>query len=240
MQTQYELNYIEGGAGAQRVVGDHIAEIDDFELVLISRSNLEHAWFNPQMKANEIHEITIHFDSDLFEQWFVAKKQFASIIQMFALGRLGLLFSKQTILSVRHILLKIVESKGDFDTILLFLDLLNQLSKDEHSKVLSNSLFANKEPIYDGAIMQKIITYLSQNYHQQIKWAEMASMVNMSEASFCRFIKRRTGKSFVEGLNDVKISASMRALVDDTDSSIAEIAYRCGFNNLSNFNRIFK
>lgn len=61
----------------------------------------------------------------------------------------------------------------------------------------------------------------------------------MSEASFCRFIKQHTSKSFIDFLTDIRLGAASRALVDSS-LSIAEIGYDCGFNNLSNFNRIFK
>lgn len=72
-----------------------------------------------------------------------------------------------------------------------------------------------------------------------IRLADVAKMVNMSEASFCRFIKQHTSKSFIDFLTDIRLGAASRALVDSS-LSIAEIGYDCGFNNLSNFNRIFK
>ena len=55
----------------------------------------------------------------------------------------------------------------------------------------------------------------------------------------CRFIKQHTSKSFIDFLTDIRLGAASRALVDSS-LSIAEIGYDCGFNNLSNFNRIFK
>ena len=70
--------------------------------------------------------------------------------------------------------------------------------------------------------------------------SEMAALVNMSEPSFSRFIKRRTGYNFIDCLNNIRISAASRRLIDEPANTIAEIAFKCGFNNLSNFNRIFK
>jgi AraC-like DNA-binding protein len=61
----------------------------------------------------------------------------------------------------------------------------------------------------------------------------------MSEVSFSRFMKKRTGKNYIEYLNDLRLGIASRYLVD-TSKTIAEISYECGFNNLSNFNRIFK
>jgi AraC-like DNA-binding protein len=61
----------------------------------------------------------------------------------------------------------------------------------------------------------------------------------MPEASFSRFIKKRTGKTFTDSLNDIRLGHATRMLINTTDT-IAEVAFKCGFNNMSNFNRIFK
>jgi AraC-like DNA-binding protein len=49
----------------------------------------------------------------------------------------------------------------------------------------------------------------------------------------------RTGSPFSEYLIDVRIGNAARFLIDST-MSVSEICYQCGFNNLSNFNRLFK
>ena len=51
--------------------------------------------------------------------------------------------------------------------------------------------------------------------------------------------KKRTGKTFIDSLNEIRLGHASRMLIDTTNT-IAEIAYKCGFNNISNFNRIFK
>jgi AraC-like DNA-binding protein len=57
--------------------------------------------------------------------------------------------------------------------------------------------------------------------------------------SFSRFIKKRTGKSFVDFVNSHRIGIAAQELLE-TNKSISEICFECGFNNISNFNRIFK
>ena len=49
---EFELNFIDNAKGIKRVVGDHIDEIDDLELVLIG-PNLQHGWFNHKCKCKE-------------------------------------------------------------------------------------------------------------------------------------------------------------------------------------------
>ena len=52
-------------------------------------------------------------------------------------------------------------------------------------------------------------------------------------------MKKRTGKTFVDYVNDVRIGYAAIRLVEK-DNSISEIAFNCGFNNIANFNRVFK
>jgi AraC-like DNA-binding protein len=61
----------------------------------------------------------------------------------------------------------------------------------------------------------------------------------MTEVALSRFFKARTGKTFVDTLNEVRLGHASRLLIDTTQS-ITEVAYKCGFNNMSNFNRLFK
>jgi transcriptional regulator GlxA family with amidase domain len=80
---------------------------------------------------------------------------------------------------------------------------------------------------------------MNNNYDKPISLGEVAGVVNMTEVSFSRFIKKRTGNTFIDSLNEIRLGHASRMLIDTTHS-IAEISYNCGFNNISNFNRIFK
>ena len=74
---------------------------------------------------------------------------------------------------------------------------------------------------------------------KKISLSEISELVNMSPVSFNRFIKKRTGKTFIDYMNNTRIGYATRWLVE-TDMSIGEVAYKCGFNNIANFNRVFK
>lgn len=67
----------------------------------------------------------------------------------------------------------------------------------------------------------------------------MASLVGMSPSAFSRFFKQHTNKTLSSYIIDMRLGIAARMLVD-TSQNIAEICYACGFNNLSNFNRVFK
>ena len=54
-----------------------------------------------------------------------------------------------------------------------------------------------------------------------------------------KFFKIHTGMSFISYVNDFRVTEA-RAMLTSTNDSILEISQKCGFSNLSNFNRMFK
>ena len=93
--------------------------------------------------------------------------------------------------------------------------------------------FQNSEKI------KKIYRYIQENYHKKIKVEEVADLVDLSVVSFSRLIKLRTGKTFIDFLNELRLGYATKLLIE-SNKNITEICYECGFNNISNFNRIFK
>lgn len=66
VHMEFELNYLENAAGAIRIVGDSVEEIDDLDLVLIA-GGTKHAYSNHKCPCNGIFEITIQFHKSLFD-----------------------------------------------------------------------------------------------------------------------------------------------------------------------------
>jgi AraC-like DNA-binding protein len=239
VHPEFELNYIENAPGAQRLIGDSLEEIGDYELCLIGNENLEHAWMNGSCDSKDIFEITIQFHKDLFFQSMLSKRQFHSMAIMFENAKKGIVYSRETILKVRDLLHKLCKNEEGFHSVIDLLNILQTLSEDKNSRILATSTFANCDDSSDSRRIQKVIDYLHENYQKEIHLADVAGHVNMSEVSFSRFMKKRTGKNYIEYLNDLRLGIASRHLIDTT-KTVAEISYECGFNNLSNFNRIFK
>ena len=85
----------------------------------------------------------------------------------------------------------------------------------------------------------KINEYINNNYMNPIKLCDIAQLVSMSDSALSHFFKKRTNRNIVDYINDIRISNATKMLFETTNS-ISEIAFLCGFNNISNFNRIFK
>lgn len=239
VHPEYELNFIENGQGARRLIGDSIEEIDDLELCLIGNENLGHAWMNSNCHSDEIHEITIHFYRELLLDSLLKKTQFHSIASLLENAKKGVVFSRKTIELVKQDLYSLSNSSKGFYSVIDLFTILYKLSIDPDSRVLCTCTFANQDESSESRRIQKALNYLNCNYQKEIRLSDVANHVSMSEVSFSRFMKKRTGKNYIEYLNDLRLGIASRYLVD-TNKTVVEISYECGFNNLSNFNRIFK
>ncbi len=234
---ELELNFIMNAKGARRVVGDHISEIDDLELVLVG-SNLPHVWQTHKCTSKEIREITIQFHKDLFDEKFLRRNQLSFIRTMLEKSARGILFSRQTIELITP-RLTILSQKQGFDSVLELLSILHDLSISRNMHTLSDATFSNAELSYNSRRIERAIEYMNQSFHKQITLTEVSKLANMTDASFSRFFKARTGITFMDSLLEMRLGHASRLLIDTTQS-IAEVAYNCGFNNISNFNRLFK
>ena len=235
---EYELNLIINAKGAKRIVGDHVEEIDELELVLIG-PNLSHAWFTHLCNSDEIKEVTIQWHKDLFDEKFLSRNQLSFIRKMFELSSKGIQFSKDTIQTI-YPRIETLNQKSGFDSVMALINILHDLSISRNLRTLSESSFNNEvQHNYNSRRIEKEFQYMNKNYDKQIALADLAKLVNMTEVSFSRFIKKRTGISFIDSLNEIRLGHASRILIDTTHS-IAEVSYSCGFNNISNFNRLFK
>jgi AraC-like DNA-binding protein len=235
---EFELNFIQNAKNARRVIGDHIEDIDELELVLVG-SNLQHAWFTHSCKSKEIREITIQFHKDLFDEKLLRRNQLSFIRTMLEKSLRGILFSKETTQQLAPRIIELNQKQG-FDSVLELMSILHDLSISRNMRILSDASFNNTEQFtYNSRRIEKTLEYMNHNFDKPITLNEVARLANMSDAAFSRFFKQRTGNTFIDSLTEIRLGHASRMLIDTTQS-IAEIAYHCGFNNISNFNRIFK
>ena len=238
--SEFELNFTEKAAGVRRIVGDSSEVIGDYDLVLITGKDLEHVWEQNECRSKEIREITIQFSSDLFFKSFINKNQFDSIRRMLDKAQKGLCFPMSAILKIYPLLDTLASEKQGFYAVIKFMTILYELSLfEEEARTLSSSSFAKIDIHSDSRRVQKVQEYINTHYQEEIRLGQLADMVGMTDVSFSRFFKLRTGKNLSDYIIDIRLGFASRLLVDST-MSIAEICYECGFNNLSNFNRIFK
>ncbi len=237
--SDYELNFTENAAGVKRIVGDSVEVIGDYDLVLVSSKELEHVLEQHECRSPKIREITIQFSPDIFEQNFTNKQQFDSIRKMLVKGQKGIAFPMSAIMKVYPLLDSLSMEQDSFYAVMKFFTILYELSKCKEAKTLSSSPFARIDTHSESRRVQNIQQYINENYKQDIRLPVLAQMAGMSAVAFSRFFKARTGTSLSDYIIDVRLGHASQMLVQ-TGTPVADICLECGFNNLSNFNRIFK
>ena len=235
----FELNFVEHAPGVRRIVGDSNEVTGEYDLVLITSPDLEHVWEQGTCTSEDIHEITIHFEFDFSEDSLFSRNPFSSVRKMMQEARKGLSFPMDAILRVYQQLVSLCTVKDGFYAFQQFLTILYELSKCDGAHTLASSSFAKIEVSSDSRRVQKVKNYIEQNYKKEIRLTTLADIAGMSPSAFSRFFKLHTGRNLSEYIIDQRLGYASRMLVDSTNS-VAEISYACGFNNLSNFNRIFK
>jgi len=238
---EYELNLVAGMSGT-RIVGDSTERYTDYDLVLLG-PYLYHKWDGDdhlQQSGQPYRVITIQFAMDLFSggQLF-QKERFMKIRKLLRDSSRGMKFHGKTFEEAMRIMLNLTEDKG-FTNIIEFLQLLDLLSRSTESTFLASEGFSPRAPRSENNRIQVAYGYILKNFtNPELKIGDVAAQVNMSDSAFSHFFQKSAFRSFTQFLVDIRIGHACKLLLH-TDETINQISFKSGFNNLANFNRLFK
>lgn len=234
--SDFELNLVIDSEG-ERIVGDSIAEFGPLDLVLIG-PNLPHIWKGRIEEGN--HVVTIQFHEQLLNFPILNKRIFYPIRDLLERASMGVEFSEETKQTITKKILEMTQTQG-FETAVYFLTILYDLAVSRNQKILTNSYYSkdNLANATQSRRITKVCNYIEENYHEPIRLTEVAQLTGMSESAFSHFFKKKTTRTFIDYLNDVRVGHAAQMLFETTHS-VAEVCYSCGFNNISNFIRVFK
>ena len=236
----FELNFVENGQGCRRTVGDSSEVIGQYDLVLITSSQLEHVWEQYECRSDDIHEVTVQFIVDFADEHSIYHTNpFSSIYKMFVRAQKGLAFPMAPIMQVYPMLIRLSSIKEGFYAVRELYTILYELSKQDGARELASTAFAKVEAQSDSRRVLKVKNYIEEHYQDELRLTMLSDMVGMSGSAFSRFFKQRTGKNLNEYIVDVRLGHAARLLVDTTHT-VSEICYETGFNTLCNFNRLFR
>ncbi|MBP5344709.1 MAG: helix-turn-helix domain-containing protein [Bacteroidales bacterium] len=243
--VELELTLMENCTGVRRVVGDSIETCQQFDLALIG-SNLEHAWEQVPGEplvdvaaGRKVREYVVQFSPDLLGEQFLAKSQMASLQQLLENAKRGIAFGLPAIMRVYSKLNELSALEAGFPRVLKLMEILYQLSIETDFHLLSTSSFAAVKTAPDSRRIRKVEDYINQHFRDEVRLSAVADVAGMTPTAFSRFFKVRTGRTLSDYIIDIRLGYAARLLVDTT-MSVVEICYQSGFNNVSNFNRIFK
>lgn len=228
---EYELTYILKGNG-NRIVGNSYEQFDDGDLVLLG-SNLPHTWSNKETNNTPSEAIVIQFSKEFISP-FVELHESLLIKNMLESSVRGMRFEEDAIVIAK--LIALTESSG-VDRIIQLIALLDDLSK-KHSTLIAPNTFHNVVSRKNELRINKVCVFIQNNFYQKISLKEVADLIHLTESNFCKFFKKATGKTYSNYLNELRINEACRMLVQ-TEKTISQISFDCGFETLSYFNRVF-
>jgi AraC-like DNA-binding protein len=133
-----------------------------------------------------------------------------------------------------------IQKSGGVDQLIHFIELLKQLSSFQELMPLSSCSQPGAYSEHEGIRIGAIYNYIMQQYDKPITLEDVAKQAHMTPQAFCRYFKKHTLHTFISFLNEVRINEACKKLTDGNYDSIATVAYNCGFNSITNFNRVFK
>lgn len=233
-----ELTAIDEGKGVL-FVGDYVTNYEKNDLILIG-PNLPHEYRSSIKETPDFltKSTSIHFRKDFPGDDFYKIPEAKIIFHILEQSKRGIKFNDPIAQKkVKEKLSSIIQAKG-IERINILFSILEIMAYSEEQEYLSSQSFIDSIEEDQDQKMYKIYKYIMANFKEQISIDLLASEVNMTKTSFCRFFKKRTNKSLVQYINEIRIGYACKMLYSET-YNISEAAYESGFENISNFNKQF-
>ncbi len=237
---QLELVVILKSVGT-RFVGDSIEKFHQGEIILLGK-NLPHMWLNDKAYFKNDSDLTaeaiaIHFKEDFVGANFFDTPEMSGIKNLFEKAKRGIKFETFNIELLTKI--KKMVYLDDFNRVLKILEILNTLSKEKNYRTLSTVGFLNSFNKSNNKRLDKVHSYVFNNFKNQITLNDIAEIAFMNPSAFSRYFKRVNRKTFSRYLNEIRIGYACKLLLEQK-YNVTDICFESGYNNLSNFNRQFK
>ncbi len=239
--SEFELVYVIKSFG-KRFVADHIENFSDGDLVLMG-PNLPHFWKNDDVFFNndpqyKVNAIVIHFPADFFAGQMETYPEFRPIKELLNRASRGVSFQEQVSNALGKDLKRLLRMKG-LERTLHFLKVLDKLARTKNYKLLASETYRPDLNDWSSSRLDKVMHLINSGYRQPVKLDTIANHIGMNTTAFCRYFKEKTGKSFINFINEMRVGYACKLLLEGKQS-VSQIGFESGFNNLSNFNRIFK
>lgn len=238
---ELELVYVKESFG-KRIIGNSVMPFEPGDMVFLG-SDLPHVWLNDEMYYQGIstlkaNAIVVYFSKDIFGPAFYELKETQKINELFFQAGKGISIIGKTNKQIAKKLEKLLLKK-DFEVIIGLFEILSLLSESQDRIYINNETYSSGHQDSKKDRLSEVFQYVNENFKKDILLIEIAAIANMTPTSFCRMFKLKTKKSFVEYLNEIRVSKACKFLLE-TDLSMSEIAYESGYKTASNFNKLFK
>jgi len=220
-------------SSGQRFVGNKITSYEVGDLVMLG-SFLPHGFTTTEATD----QIVIQFNEHFFGPSFLEKPEMRKIIDLIHRAKMGLQFHGKTQKKATRKIKGILNKQGSIKLIRL-LQLLSILANSDEYEVICTKNYSTTLNMDQLSRVKTIFEFIEKNYRKDISIPEVAKSLNLSESAFYKFVRKHTKKKFTQIVNEYRINHATKLLIE-TELTISQICYECGYNNLSYFNRKFR
>lgn len=237
---RYELIYIKRSFG-KLYAGKTVLNFKEGDVFLFG-PEFGHAFYNEKdfiKRGEKAEAIVVFFKHNLLGDEFFESEDLSDINNLLKKSSLGLTIKNGT--AKMSSLFNDIKGQKGLDKLISFLKLIKEVSLhpiddiDIINNYNSNFKITNKDSIR----LEPVISYVMNNFNNELDSKEAAVLIHMSHSAFCRYFKSRTEQTFSQFVNNVRISHAASLLINK-DWDILRVCYECGYKNLSYFNRMFR
>jgi AraC-like DNA-binding protein len=223
-----------------RMVGDDITELETGDLVLVG-SNLPHIWQRDEGKPHQrqpVHILIVQFEENFLGHGFWQISAAHALRGLLKRASVGLQFIGRTREQVARLMSE-MDAASALRRLALFLTALEALAASTECLTIASPGYTAESSPFDQERMERVLRFINERLDEPIRLREAARLACLSEGAFSRFFHLHTGRTFPAFVNQLRIGRACRLLAE-SENKITDIAFACGFTNLSNFNRQFQ
>ena len=232
---EIQISLIVEGTGTL-IVGDTVNDYKQGDILIIG-SNLPHVFKSDSKHTKKSHMLSLFFTKTSFGLHFFELEELRELQSFFkrTIHGFKITSSKK---SASELFFNL-EKASKLNRFIMLLELLKTTSTAKY-KSLSSFIYEKKYTDNEGKRMSDVFEYTMTYFEKDISLNTIAGVANMTKNAFCKYFKKRTNKTYIQFLNELRIEHACKLLLNNKELTIPNIAEQTGFNNLSNFNRQFK
>lgn len=232
---EIQLSYVVKGAGTL-VVGDTVSNYTKGDVLAID-GHLPHVFKSDPNAEEKSLMLTLFFTKESFGQGFFELEEMSEVQPFFRRVTNGFRVTSH-VSSLREAFLSL-KGSSKLDRFVILLNILKLMSKAK-KQPLSSFIYKKSYSVNEGKRMQDVMSYTMEHFDESISLERISEVAAMTKNAFCKYFKKRTNKTFVQFLTELRVEHACKLLQQKRDASISLVADESGFGNLSNFNRQFK
>jgi AraC-like DNA-binding protein len=238
---EYQLFVVLKGHGT-RFIGDSIKTFQSGELIFTG-PHLPHIWRSDEAYFSgnsNLHTegIVIYFNANFLGDQMLEKEEMVAMKKLFARSKRGLEFYGAKKNLVIAMIEELTRLQG-IPSVIQLLKILDMLASSKEYHYISSRGYDEILNQNETDRLNMVYEYVLKNFRQKIALEELAELLHMTPTSFSRYFSMRNNKPFSRFISEIRIKHACK-LLTETENTIEQICYECGFNTLSNFNRQFR